>query len=135
MMPAVHYHIRWSGKPLDWQGFDSIDEAESRAREIVQRDESYRIEKFDGDCVRCMAPTEDSLNTILAEAIKKEEGQFGTLQVFDAETEALQIVAHQGFSLKFVDFFRVTSRNGTACGAAHKRKNRVVVCDVMTDPI
>jgi hypothetical protein len=50
---GIHYHIRWSGKTaLDWERFATAEDAESSATRMVRRVESYRIEKFDDDCVR-----------------------------------------------------------------------------------
>ena len=51
---AYHYHIRWSGNtPLDWDRFSTVEEAESAAAKLVRPGESYSVEKFDDDCVRC----------------------------------------------------------------------------------
>ncbi|HTZ47453.1 MAG TPA: hypothetical protein VMH20_07670 [Verrucomicrobiae bacterium] len=49
----IHYHIRWSGKPLDWEPFATVEAAQVAAAQMVRREESYTIEKFDADCLRC----------------------------------------------------------------------------------
>ena len=50
----IHFHIRWSGEAaLDWQGFQSRDEAEACAKDIVRPSESFTIEEFDESCLRC----------------------------------------------------------------------------------
>lgn len=53
----THYHIHWSRQTrdiLDWQRFDTADEAHVAAKELVQPGEEYAIEQFDGDCQRCI---------------------------------------------------------------------------------
>jgi hypothetical protein len=50
----VHYHIRWSTKGvLDWEAFDSREEAEASAQELVRLGETYTIEERDDNCPRC----------------------------------------------------------------------------------
>lgn len=50
----LHYHIRWSCVlGLDWEAFSTFAEAETRAKELVRRDETYVIEERDQDCERC----------------------------------------------------------------------------------
>jgi hypothetical protein len=49
----IHYHIRWSNIKLDWEKFLTREEAQSRARELVQHGESYTIEVFDDNCPQC----------------------------------------------------------------------------------
>jgi len=52
----THYHIRWSRVvALDWECFSTFDEAETRAKELVRRDETYTIEERDEACPRCQA--------------------------------------------------------------------------------
>jgi hypothetical protein len=50
-----HFHIRWSTRAtLDWQSFETMDDAEHRAEELVGRDESYTIEqRSDWSCELC----------------------------------------------------------------------------------
>jgi hypothetical protein len=49
-----HYHIRWSGRTtLDWEHFSTRKEAEVRAKQLVQPDETFTIEEHDGTCLRC----------------------------------------------------------------------------------
>jgi hypothetical protein len=51
---ATHFHIHWSGKEtLDWEPFNTREEAERRAAEIVQRDEEYTVEEHGQDCPQC----------------------------------------------------------------------------------
>jgi hypothetical protein len=51
-----HYHIRWtrwSESKLDWEVFNTRNEAEVAAKEMVMADETYAVEQFDGDCLCC----------------------------------------------------------------------------------
>jgi hypothetical protein len=49
-----HYHIRWSGKAtLDWECFRARADAETRAKQLARREETYTIEEHDGTCLRC----------------------------------------------------------------------------------
>ena len=52
----MHYHIRWShpkNSRLDWQVFDTPEEARAEAEQLVRPGESYSVEKFENDCPRC----------------------------------------------------------------------------------
>lgn len=50
-----HYHIRWSGKEaLDWEAFDSCDDAQISAEQLVRPGETYTIEERDQACGRCL---------------------------------------------------------------------------------
>jgi hypothetical protein len=52
-----HFHIRWSTNTnLDWKAFQTIEEAESRAKELVSAGETYTIEqRGELSCERCGA--------------------------------------------------------------------------------
>jgi hypothetical protein len=53
---VTHYHIRWSRKShtiLDWERFDTPDDANNAAEQLVLPHEGYTIEQFDGNCPRC----------------------------------------------------------------------------------
>ena len=50
----THYHIRWSNARLDWEVFRTEYEAKAQAEELVQPDETYTVEQFNGDCPRCV---------------------------------------------------------------------------------
>lgn len=50
----LHYHIRWIPKPsLDWEPFDTYEDAETCAKELARPDETYVIEAVRGACERC----------------------------------------------------------------------------------
>lgn len=53
--PQAHFHIRWDSGRLDWEPFNSREEAEQRAKEIVLSKETYSVEHFDSKCELCKA--------------------------------------------------------------------------------
>lgn len=49
----IHFHIRWSDSKLDWEAFQTREEATESAKELVLPGETYIVEEFDGSCPRC----------------------------------------------------------------------------------
>lgn len=58
----------------------------------------------------------------------------GNVQLVDAESGALRIVAHHGFDAEFLDHFAVVDDDGSACGRAARHGAQLVISDVTTDP-
>jgi hypothetical protein len=55
---TFHYHIRWSSNSnsaLDWAPYLSEADADDEAKRLVRWDETYTIERFNGNCPRCAA--------------------------------------------------------------------------------
>jgi hypothetical protein len=51
---ATHYHIQWSRRDhLDWERFDTVQEAEQAARCLVLPGEKFTIKAACEDCPRC----------------------------------------------------------------------------------
>jgi len=50
-----HYHIRWSDSKLDWQVFNTPEEARRDANRLVRPGETYTIDKFEDGCPKCAA--------------------------------------------------------------------------------
>ena len=48
-----HYHIRWDNSKVDWEAFQTEEEAKAAAERLKRTDENYVIEKLNGDCQRC----------------------------------------------------------------------------------
>lgn len=48
-----HYHIRWDNSKLDWEAFQTEEEAKAAAERLKRAGENYAIEELDGDCQRC----------------------------------------------------------------------------------
>jgi len=49
-----HYHIRWADAKIDWQAFQTEDEAVAEAERLKRLDEKYTIEERNGNCERCL---------------------------------------------------------------------------------
>jgi len=53
-IPATHFHIRWFGKDsLDWQRFQTRQDAITLANEVVRPGETYSVEEHSSDCPFC----------------------------------------------------------------------------------
>lgn len=52
---VTHYHIRWADSKVDWQAFQTRDEAITEAERLKRREENYSIEERDGNCERCLS--------------------------------------------------------------------------------
>jgi hypothetical protein len=48
-----HYHIRWAESEIDWQAFQTKNEAVAEAERLKRWNEKYSIEERDGGCERC----------------------------------------------------------------------------------
>jgi hypothetical protein len=53
----IHFHIRWSDSKLDWEAFQTREEAIAQAKELARPGETYVIAEFDGTCPRCKSLT------------------------------------------------------------------------------
>jgi hypothetical protein len=52
----MHFHIHWTGSTgskLDWEAFQTREEAIAQATVLARPGETYAIEQFDGTCPRC----------------------------------------------------------------------------------
>jgi hypothetical protein len=47
---SPHFHIHWVGKDLDWECFDTIEEARMRAGELARPGEIFAIEEVSMNC-------------------------------------------------------------------------------------
>ncbi len=74
------------------------------------------------------------LEEILDAAIALENADFGNIQIYNPETQALEIVAQRGFKQDFLEYFRSVHDSGAVCGRAMKLRQRVISEDVETDP-
>jgi len=70
-----HYHIRWVGSKIDWQAFQTKDEAFAEAERLKRLEENYSIEERDGSCEICQGLI---LNTRTAETGGVDGSESGT---------------------------------------------------------
>jgi two-component sensor histidine kinase len=78
---------------------------------------------------------EACLFEITKTAIAISEADKGNLQLFDAASGSLTIVAQQGFQGDFLKFFASVRGNDAACGAAMRTTKQIIVDDVLTSEI
>jgi two-component sensor histidine kinase len=78
---------------------------------------------------------EDCLAEITKTAIAISEADKGNLQLFDAASGSLTIVAQQGFQDGFLKFFASVRGNDAACGATMRTAKQIIVDDVLTSEI
>lgn len=72
---------------------------------------------------------------LLASIVRVTSADLGNVQLFDSSQRALRITAHHGFEKEFLNFFKTVWTNEFACGAAMKKRSRVVVPDVLSHPL
>ena len=76
------------------------------------------------------------ISEFLASVIEATAADFGTVQLFDSANGILRIVAQHGFQSEFLNHFNtVSDSKKCVCGAAMNRRSRIVVPDVVTDPL
>lgn len=90
-------------------------------------------------CDEGLTPRHESHTVILEEllhtAIKVTSANFGNVQLLDPESGTLKIVCQRGFGPEFLRFFSEVEHGSAACGSAMQNRERIIVEDVMTDPI
>ena len=65
--------------------------------------------------------------------IALQNADFGNIQLYNPETQSLEVVAQRGFQQDFLEFFRGVRATGVACGRAMELRQRVIIQDVETD--
>jgi PAS domain S-box-containing protein len=73
------------------------------------------------------------LEEVLDATIALQEADFGNIQIYNPETQALEILAQRGFQQDFLEYFKRVRDTGTACGRAMELGERVIIEDVETD--
>lgn len=76
-----------------------------------------------------------ALEDVLENAVETCGADFGHIQLLNAQTGALEIVAHRGFQEEFLSHFcSVRMDGGSACARAMKSGERILIEDVQRDP-
>jgi two-component sensor histidine kinase len=87
-------------------------------------------------CATSTSKLEECLDAILNAAIRITRADRGNIQLLDAASNSLNIVAQRGLSAGFLNFFaHVHEDDAAACGAAMTKGERIVVRDVSHDPL
>jgi PAS domain S-box-containing protein len=74
------------------------------------------------------------LEEVLDATMAMLRADFGNIQLYNPQTNALEIVAQRGFRQDFLDYFNSVHEGTCSCGTAVLRRERVVIEDVLTDP-
>jgi PAS domain S-box-containing protein len=84
---------------------------------------------------RLLARTElePMLEEVLDATIALQNADLGNVQLYNPQTQTLEIVAQRGFQQDFLDYFTSVHEDSSACGRALQRRERVIIEDVETD--
>jgi PAS domain S-box-containing protein len=74
------------------------------------------------------------LDEILEATIAMLNADFGNVQLYNPQTQTLEIVTQRGFQQEFLDYFNRVHEGTASCGTALLRRERVFVEEVETDP-
>jgi PAS domain S-box-containing protein len=75
------------------------------------------------------------LEEVLEATIELLNADFGSIQLLNQQSKALEIVAQRGFKQDFIDHFSNVNEESAACGRAMSHGGRVIIEDVNLDPI
>jgi hypothetical protein len=48
-----HFHVRWDNSKVDWEAFQTEEQAKAQGERLKRPGENYVIEERDGDCQLC----------------------------------------------------------------------------------
>jgi PAS domain S-box-containing protein len=74
------------------------------------------------------------LEEVLEATMSMQNADFGNVQLYDPETQALAIVAHRGFQQNFLDHLSGVHEDSAVCGRVLQAGERIIIEDVETDP-
>ena len=111
-------------------------EAEKLALENKLASELAAVTRLHEFSARLLASTElqPLLEELLTAIISLQNADFGNIQLYNPESQALEIVVQRGFQQDFLDHFRSVHDDGATCGRAMQRRERIIIEDVQTDP-
>ncbi len=75
------------------------------------------------------------LGEIMDAAIAITAADMGTVQLLDADSGTLRLVASRGFEPRDLNSFGIVHEGECSCGTAMQRRERVVIEDVTTSPV
>jgi PAS domain S-box-containing protein len=74
-----------------------------------------------------------SIEEVLDSTMKLLKADFGTIRLYDAVADTLEIVAQRGFQQDVSDEFGSLREHTNVCGATLRSRQRVIIEDVLTD--
>ncbi len=75
------------------------------------------------------------LEELLTETIEIQDADFGNVQLYNPQLQALEIAAQRGFNAEFLEYFAAVDHASAACGRAMQSRSRTIIEDVQTDPL
>jgi PAS domain S-box-containing protein len=115
---------------------DVTEQKRALARDARNQEVTARLYALGNRCADPAATLVECVEDILETAIWLTGAAKGNVQLCDAGSGALKIVAQRGFGAAFLDgFSRVDAEVPATCGAALGERRRVVVEDVTTSPV
>ena len=85
-------------------------------------------------CMLSISTVELLLEQVLDAVIELQGADFGSIQLVNRTTSALEIVASRGFQPRLLGHFAGKPDSSTTCGRALERRERVIIEDVKKDP-
>ncbi len=77
-----------------------------------------------------------AMDEVLTATVELMDADKGSVQVLDPKDGTLQFAAQIGFDEEFLDYFsKVAADDTTACARAMQEKHRIIVYDVLLDPM
>jgi len=109
-----------------------------RAETVIAADLAAmtRLLQIGTTCARGQVSVAECLDLILAAAIDFTSADKGNIHLFDAQSDGLAIAAQRGFDEQFLSFFaRVGGKEASACGAALRSNERIIIEDTTQSEI
>lgn len=112
---------------------------EKKLREALGQSDDYLAAMNRLRTIGTMFLHEENLEPVFGNIIEAATAIAGTdrgnIQLVDARTRELRIVAHKGFPQWWLDYWSAIPKGTGTCGTAYQRGDMVVVDDVETSPI
>lgn len=124
------------GKAIDVTGQQRAEQEIARlhqergSRDAADLEVMTRLHELGITCLRNGSSQSECLNAILETAIFISGANKGNIQLFEAATDSLRIVAQRGFEEPFLQYFALVRDIASACGAAMQSARPVIVEDV-----
>ena len=111
---------------------EALHQSEARlAKELEAMNRLHDVSTRLLDC----RDTPAALDEILDASITMQRADMGNVQLYNQQSQTLEIAAQRGFRQEFLDQFRsVTSEEDTACGRTIRSGKQVVIEDVQQEP-
>lgn len=122
-----------SGNVQGWVAsiLDLTDQRKADARIAADLQAMTILRVMGNFYIRKDLPTEECLQRTIEAAIAIVGADKGAIQVFDASSNGLVIAAHHGFAEPFLTLFTKVRDDASACAAAMRTSDQIIVEDVL----